>query len=121
MEIYFYDFLGTGRAPTLAHPIVGVHSMLPPPKKKQKKNNYGGVIWCVLVYILIRFFLKKKKYIFYAKVVIFSYTLNCWSMTLSLLHPVGLRLQVYHIQFLEGNKVPLAFPLNTPEHFCLFL
>ena len=60
MEIYFYDFLGTGRAPTLAHPIVGVHSMLPP-QKNQKKTNYGGVIWCVLVYILIRFFLKKKK------------------------------------------------------------
>ena len=38
MEIYFYDFLGTGRAPTLAHPIAGVHSMLPP-QKKQKKTT----------------------------------------------------------------------------------
>ena len=83
--------------------------------------NDGGVIWCVLEYILIRFCFKKfKKYIFYTKVVIFSYTLNCWSMTVNFLHHVGLRLQVYHIQFLEGNKVPLAFPLNTPEHFCLF-
>ena len=36
----FYDFLGRGRAPTLAHPIAGVHSMLPPPPQK-KTNNYG--------------------------------------------------------------------------------
>ena len=32
----FYDFLGRGRAPTLAHPIAGVHSMLPPPPPKKK-------------------------------------------------------------------------------------
>ena len=95
----------------------GQGPLAPPPQYA----NDGGVIWCVFVYILIRFCLKKIKiYSFYTKVVIFSHTLNCWSMTLSLLHPVGLRLQVYHIQFLEGDKVPLVFPLNTPEHFCLF-
>ena len=42
MIFAFYDFLGRGQAPTLAHPIAGVHSMLPPPPpKKKKQNNYG--------------------------------------------------------------------------------